>query len=55
VKDDGKGFEPKEASKAKGLGLTGMAERLKLLGGELMLDTRPMGGTAVRARVPLNS
>jgi PAS domain S-box-containing protein len=55
VKDDGKGFEPKEASKAKGLGLTGMAERLKLLGGELILDTRPMGGTAVRARVPLNS
>ena len=55
VKDDGKGFEPKEASKAKGLGLTGMAERLRLLGGELILDTRPMGGTTVRARVPLNS
>ena len=35
VKDDGQGFDPKEAPKGKGLGLTGMAERMKLLGGRV--------------------
>ena len=55
VKDDGRGFDPKEAPNGKGLGLTGMAERMKLLGGDFILDTWPMGGTTVRARVPLNS
>jgi signal transduction histidine kinase len=55
VKDDGRGFDPKEAPNGKGLGLTDMAERMKLLGGDFILDTWPMGGTTVRARVPLNS
>ena len=55
IEDDGKGFDPKEALKGKGLGLTGMEERVKLLGGEFSIDTRPTGGTTIRARVPLNS
>jgi PAS domain S-box-containing protein len=54
VKDDGRGFGPKEALSGRGLGLTGMDERIKLLGGEFSIDTRPSGGTTVRARVPLN-
>jgi signal transduction histidine kinase len=52
VKDDGHGFDPTEALKTKGLGLTGMEERVKLLGGELSIDTRPSSGTIIRARVP---
>jgi PAS domain S-box-containing protein len=55
VKDDGRGFNPEKAVKGKGLGLTGMEERLKLLGGEFFIDTRPSCGTTIRARVFLNS
>jgi signal transduction histidine kinase len=31
-----------------------MRERLKLVNGELSIETRPQTGTAVHARVPLN-
>ena len=55
VKDDGRGFDPKVAMTGRGLGLTGMDERMELLGGELSIETRPSGGTTIRARVPLNS
>jgi signal transduction histidine kinase len=55
VKDDGQGFDPKEALKGRGLGLTGMEERVKLLGGDFSIHTRPSGGTIIRARVPINS
>jgi signal transduction histidine kinase len=38
---------------SKGLGLNHMAERLKLVKGSLSIDSQPMRGTAIRARVPL--
>ena len=49
VRDDGRGFETDGA--ATGLGLNGMAERARLVGGELDIDSRPGGGTAVSLRV----
>jgi len=55
VKDDGRGFDPKLAVNGRGIGLTGMEERMTLLGGELSIETQPSGGTTIRARVPLNS
>jgi two-component system sensor histidine kinase DegS len=55
VKDDGQGFDPKEALNRKGLGLRGMEERMKLLGGELSVDSSPSRGTIIRARVPLDA
>ena len=53
VRDAGIGFEPNTASQGHGLGLVGMKERLKLVGGELTIDARRAAGTTIRARVPL--
>lgn len=50
VSDDGRGFAT--GGEATGLGLNGMAERARLVGGELDIDSRPGGGTAVSLRVP---
>jgi two-component system sensor histidine kinase UhpB len=50
VRDDGRGFIPEGES--NGLGLNGMAERARLVGGELEIDSRPGGGTALLLKVP---
>ena len=54
VRDSGIGFEPSTASQGRGLGLVGMKERLKWVGGELTIDARRAAGTTIRARVPLS-
>jgi two-component system, NarL family, sensor histidine kinase UhpB len=51
VRDDGSGFEP-DAHRGGGLGLEGMAERARLVGGELDVRSSPRGGTSVRLRIP---
>jgi PAS domain S-box-containing protein len=53
VCDFGRGFDPEEASKGRGLGITSMRERLKLVNGELSLDSQTRTGALVRARVPV--
>jgi signal transduction histidine kinase len=53
IMDSGKGFDVEAAMKGKGLGLTSMSERIRLLNGTLTVDSRPNGGTAIRVRVPL--
>jgi len=53
VIDTGVGFDDRVARR-RGLGLTSMSERLKLVGGELSIDSKPGGGTFVRARVPFD-
>jgi len=55
VHDSGVGFEPEEAIKGRGLGLTSMRERLKLVGGELLLDSQFHHGTTLQAHVPLSA
>jgi two-component system sensor histidine kinase UhpB len=50
VRDDGCGFDPN--TEHDSLGLSGMAERARLLGGELQIDSRPGGGTALTLQVP---
>lgn len=52
VVDDGRGFgvRPEEG---RGFGLTGMRERLRLLGGDLQVRSAPGAGASVRATVPL--
>jgi PAS domain S-box-containing protein len=52
IRDTGLGFDPEAAMKGRGLGLTSMQERLKLVAGELTIHSQPSGGTTVRARVP---
>jgi signal transduction histidine kinase len=54
VRDSGIGFETAEAIKGRGLGLTSMQERLKLVNGQLSIDSKPQRGTTIQARVPLN-
>jgi two-component system NarL family sensor kinase len=61
VQDDGRGFNPDEVtqfSSTGGLqgghfGLTGMSERVKLLGGTLCISSEPGTGTCIAACVPL--
>jgi PAS domain S-box-containing protein len=52
VRDSGIGFETAEAIKGPGLGLTSMQERLKLVNGQLSIDSKPQRGTTIQARVP---
>jgi PAS domain S-box-containing protein len=56
IRDYGKGISPRiarmEASGQLGVGITGMRERVRQLGGELSL-TRAEPGTIVEARIPL--
>jgi PAS domain S-box-containing protein len=52
VRDSGHGFDPEAAMKGRGLGLTSMQERLKLVNGELSIDSQPKHGTTVQACVP---
>jgi len=55
VCDSGVGFDPESAGNNGGLGFVGMRERLNLVGGELLVESQPSGGTQIKACVPLNS
>ena len=52
VQDSGIGFEPEDAIRGRGLGLTSMQERLKLVNGQLFIESKLQQGTTVQARVP---
>ena len=57
VTDDGRGFVPEESPKTNGpgerVGLSGMRERLALLGGRFELMSEPGTGTTLKAEVEL--
>jgi PAS domain S-box-containing protein len=55
VSDLGVGFHSGAAMKGTGLGLTSMQERLRLVGGELSINSQPRFGTTIHARVPFTS
>jgi signal transduction histidine kinase len=55
IHDDGKGFTPAEAADKGRLGLISMPERLRLVGGTIVIDSRLAGGTRINVRVPLSS
>jgi two-component system, NarL family, sensor histidine kinase UhpB len=53
VRDNGRGFEPgRGADGDSGIGLAGMAERARLVGGELTVTSSPGSGTRVRLYIP---
>jgi signal transduction histidine kinase len=49
VQDDGSGFDKRFV---RGLGLLGMEERVRRLGGELRIDSQMGRGTTISARTP---
>lgn len=53
VRDDGAGFDRDAIT--SGRGLTGMRERIELLGGEIEVASEPGKGTEITARVPLRT
>jgi PAS domain S-box-containing protein len=53
ILDSGKGFEPERQNPGHGIGLIGMTERLRLVGGKLSVNSGPNRGTEILAEVPL--
>ncbi len=53
ISDSGTGFDPESNSRVVGIGLVGMSERLRLVGGRLSVDSEPGRGTEIIAEVPL--
>jgi signal transduction histidine kinase len=54
VADSGVGFDPGQQRGRPSLGLASMQERVRLLGGELDVETAPGQGTTILAWVPLS-
>jgi signal transduction histidine kinase len=52
ISDRGRGFDSKVHSSQSGIGLRSMEERLRPLGGNLQIHTRPMEGTRIEAWLP---
>jgi signal transduction histidine kinase len=50
VTDDGRGFDP---ARSRGMGILGMEERMKRLGGTLRVESHPGKGATVTAELPI--
>jgi len=48
--DDGRGFDP---ARSRGMGILGMEERVKRLGGTLRVESQPGEGATVMADLPI--
>jgi signal transduction histidine kinase len=55
VWDGGAGFDLEASQRSPGIGLVSMQERVKLVCGELSIESAPQHGTRIHARVPLNA
>ena len=58
IKDDGRGFDYKkyvlDQTKTGGLGLAGVAERVKILKGKVIFDSVPNEGTMIKIIIPFD-
>lgn len=54
ISDSGKGFSVEAALQDKGLGLTSMRERIRLVNGRFTIESKPMCGTEIHVYVPLS-
>ena len=55
VRDNGRGFDSAKLSSENrgfGYGLSGIAERVRILNGTLAIDSRPGGGTSLTVEIP---
>ena len=55
ISDLGRGFDLETAMQGRGLGLTSIQERVRLVDGMIEIQSTPMGGTTIHVRVPLRS
>ena len=53
VTDDGCGFDPTATTRRSGLGLVSLAERVRMLGGELVVSAAPDAGTRLAVSLPV--
>ncbi len=53
VEDNGTGFDPSALAAGNSCGITGMRERVALVGGNLSVESTPGAGTCVTAEIPL--
>jgi len=53
ISDRGTGFDLELVKGKKGLGLVSIAERVRLVGGTLAIQTRPGDGARIELRIPL--
>jgi len=53
IADDGVGFDPARVMAQRGLGLTSITERVRMLGGHLDIQSAPGKGTQVAIEVPV--
>jgi PAS domain S-box-containing protein len=55
INDLGKGFDVEAARRKPGLGLTSMQERVRLVGGTIVIDSKPTAGTTIHVCVPFGA
>jgi signal transduction histidine kinase len=53
VSDSGRGFDVESALRNGGLGITSMQERVRLVGGTIVFDSKPMAGTTIHVCAPI--
>lgn len=53
IRDNGKGFEVSERKKQHSLGLKTMAERIKIMKGNLQIESEIDKGTTIKAIIPI--
>jgi PAS domain S-box-containing protein len=55
VSESGRGFDTEVAKRGRGLGLTSMQQRVRLVNGTIVIESKPMKGTTIHVRVPFES
>ena len=55
IEDKGRGFDPTSLSSSNSSGVSGMQERLSLVGGTLNIESAPEKGTCIIAEIPLGN
>jgi PAS domain S-box-containing protein len=52
VSDSGTGFDVEAPGRSRGLGITSMQERVRLVGGKIAIESKPLAGTTIDVCVP---
>jgi len=55
ISDAGRGFDIEAAKQGRGLGLASMEERVRLVKGIIVIDSKPLIGTRIQIRIPIPS